>query len=276
MRRDKDMKWRVKLTITLLIVLLRPSLGSDMALPHLIDVDNKPSVRIEIVPIDDAHRSHIPVSLREISSMPPGAFILVNHTATPITAVVARWTYTDSRGSFQQHRLNCDAYVFAPLDPIVDANDLSLVTPYGCARQEFFPQLASGSLIGSALHPSSQRPILVDPHATMHLYVDLVLFQDGQIWGPDKFDYSSEISARYATVQEFVLEVTSARHAGEDMASVLTRIRGDSSKKTEKNSSRRGYYAGLLQRSPNPEGTLAQLQSQVPPPAFRHISEEQQ
>jgi hypothetical protein len=114
----------------------------------------------------------------------------------------------------------------------------------------------------------------------MHLYVDSVIFEDGQIWGPDKFQYYAQIQDRYLAVKNFVAEVAAGRSAGEDMPALLARIRKDAESKTDtptsRASSRRAYYASLLQGSPNPEVMLRQLQAQTPPPTFRHIGEQRQ
>jgi hypothetical protein len=264
---------------SLMMMLLAATVEAEVV--PFIQVDNRPDARIEIVPIDDAHRSAIPASLSGTGvALPPGSFILVNRTGTSITAVDVRWNYTDNKGELKRSSITCDAYMFAPLDPIVGANDLSLITPYGCTRQYLFPRLAAGGLIGSPLVPSFGDPISADPHATMHIYVDSVIFEDGQIWGPDKFHYYAEIQDRYSVVQEFVSEVVAGRSAGEDLPTVAARIRKDAQSKrdtpTSKASSRRAYYAGLLQRSPVPEVSFQQLKAQVPPPTFRHIGEQHQ
>jgi hypothetical protein len=270
------MNRRIELTIFSIMILL--ATGEARVVPH-IQLDNKPDPRIEIVPIDDAHRSAIPASLSSVDAeTPPGSFILVNRTDTPITAVDVRWNYTDGKGELKQSGITCDAYVFAPLDAIVKTNDLSLITPYGYTTQDLFPRLATGALIGSPLAPSIGGPISVDPKVTMHLYVDSVIFQDGQIWGPDKFQYYAQIQDRYLAVKNFVAEVAAARSAGEDMPALLARIREDAESKadtpTSKASSRRAYYARLLQGRRNPEPRLQQLQAQTPPPAFHHMGEQ--
>ncbi len=267
------MHGRIK-TGTLCLMLLAATALEGGVTPR-IQVDNKADQRIEIVPIDDLHRTSIPQSLSDLSlALPPGSFILVNRTKTAITAVVVRWTYTDANGELKQTGMNCDAYVFAPLDPIVNANARSLITPYGCTKEELFPRLATGAIIGSPLTPV-EKPMSPDPNTTIHIYLDSVIFEDGLIWGPDKFRYHLEIQDRYSSVQKFVDEVASGKAAGEDMSALLTRVRNDAQSKPDASSSRassrRAYYAGLLLRSPNPEGTLSQLKGQIPLPVFRHL-----
>lgn len=136
--------------------------------------------------------------------------------------------------------------------------------------------MATGALIGSPLTPMGS-PMSVDPLAAIHVYLDSVIFEDGQVLGPDKFQYYLEIQERYSAVQEFVGEVETGRAAGEDLSTILARVRSDAEGKlgtpSSKASSRRSYYSGLLQRSPNPEGTLRQLKTQTQPPTFRHIGD---
>jgi hypothetical protein len=273
------MSRRIQVAVLSLTVLIAAT--AEAGAVTLIQVDNKPDARIEIVPIDDVHRSAIPATLSSTGvKPPPGSFILINRTSASITAIDVRWNYTDSKGELKHSGITCDAYVFAPLDPIVGANDLSLITPYGCTRQYLFPRLATGGLIGSSVVPSLGDPISVDPHATVHLYIDSVIFEDGQILGPDKFQYYMKIKDRYSVVKNFVEEVAAARSAGEDLPSLAARIRKDAESRTDtptsKASSRRAYYAGLLQRSRNPEAALRQLQEQVPPPTFYHTGEQHQ
>jgi hypothetical protein len=259
------MKWRMR--IELLFVIPVAMLSGAAAMPP-INVDNKSDARIEILPVDDAHRSLMPQGLQNpAEKLPSGSFILVNHTDRAITAVATVWTYTDLDGSLRQRKLNCDAYTFAPLVPIVKANDLSLIAPTGCTSQDLFPRLTSGSLHDAAV----ENAISSDPKSTIHVYVDSVVFDDGGIWGPDKSHYFTEIEDRYFAVQKFTTEVATAKSAGEAMPSLLAKIHDDARQKTDKLSARMAYYAGLLLRSPNAEGTLLQLKAQTVPPQFHHL-----
>lgn len=269
------MKSRVYIVLPAVVMMLvAASLGAGIM--PLTQIDSKPDARIDIIPIDEEHSSAIPGSLKSLPlSFPPGSFLLVNRTGTPITAVDVRWNYTDDKGQLKQRGITCDAYAFAPLDPIVEAHDLSLITPYGCTRQSLFAHLGTGNFIGgSPLAATAGAPVSADLTATIHLYIDSAIFADGQICGPDKFQYFLQIQDRYLAVKNFVAEVEAGRNAGENLTTLLTRVRNDARSKADtgssRASSRRAYYAGLLLRSPNAEGSLQQLKAQVPPPAFVH------
>lgn len=164
---------------------------------------------IEIVPLDDPHMSSAPSSLAAISTkLPPGSFILKNHTDTPVTAIVVVWNYTDAEGRLKHRRMNFSSYLLPARDPLVKQQDLALVTPFGCATQDLFVRLATGgAALGSPLDASG-KPISVASGTTTHLYVDSVFFADGRIWGPDTFDFSTEVRERHDALQSFTAEIS--------------------------------------------------------------------
>jgi len=108
------MHGRIKTAGVFLILLAATCLEAGVG--PTIQIDNKADPRIEIVPIDDAHRTGVPRSLGDLGlTFPPGSFVLVNRRGISITAIVVRWTYTDGGGEMKQRRMNCDAYALPPL-----------------------------------------------------------------------------------------------------------------------------------------------------------------
>lgn len=260
------MKYQLQMATLFLTMLV--SASSEGRVVSRVQVDNKPNAKIQIVPIDDAHRSSLPQSLRALDlehEFPLGSFILVNHTSTPITAIQVRWTYTDVEGELKHREMVTDAYAVAQVNPIVDAKDLSLITTNACVRQALIPELVPGQLRG---HSNEISVDSIDPGAIIHVLLDSVIFQDGGILGPDNSQYYLQIEARYNAVQKLLAEVAPARAAGEDLASLLVRIRKEAQKPRYY-----GFYVDLLQTSPNPEALLAQLEAQAPLPSFRHLGE---
>jgi hypothetical protein len=245
-------------------------LGQTM--PQLV-IGNAASTKLEMVPVDAAHRTQLPASLDGVfGKLPQGSFLLKNHTAQAITAVVTTWDYIDSKGVPKQLRLNCDAYLLAPLDPIVKANDATLINPYECTGQALFSQMESGSLL-RGIQPLAPGSTTLSTDKTIHVYLDSVIFENGDIWGPDNLHYSRLIQERHSAVEQFAGELTASKSGGEETQSALARIRADAERQSDASSRRRAYYARLLQLSPNPDVTLQQLRTQTPLPEFRHIGE---
>jgi hypothetical protein len=243
----------------------------------LISTTNNNDSWLHIVPIDNAHHDLLPNAVHDLAAdLPPGAFILKNQTATAVTVIVAKWAYTDKNGNSQQRNIYCDSYLLSPVDPLINPNDAALVTPDGCVRQEYLSRLRTQKFFGSPLDSVRNKDILKtkDSISAIRISIDSVIFADGQIWGPDSVQYFRTLMQRQVIRQSVADEVAAAKKAGEDVSERLDRIQIDARTKKDKTSSERGYYARLIQKSPNPEGTLRWLQD-ASLPEFRHIGGQQ-
>ena len=243
-----------------------------------ITLANKSSALLEIIPLDQAHASKIPVSLGPVVSLlPPGSFLLFNHTATPVAVVVVAWSYWDKGGSMQPRKIYCDGFYLSPPDVQVNANDLALVTPDGCVRQEYFAHMAADKpMFGSPLRSALNQSLVAgkDNTASVQISIDSVIFADGGIWGPDTLRYSPAILERYIARQSVVKEIDAAKTAGESVDSHLESIQAEARSRKDKPSNLRAGIAHSLQLSTNREGTLKWLREQTPPPQFHHIGEQ--
>jgi hypothetical protein len=277
--RVKGVRMRIRLIWIGLAVFLAVmwSPGGAQTMPS-ITVANKASLLLEVIPLDQAHASRIPASLASVvPSLPPGSFLLFNHTTTPIAVVVAAWSYWDKSGIMQPRRISCDGFYLSPPDVQVAANDSALITPDGCVRQEYFAHMAAGKpMLGSPLQSVLNQNILAarDNTASVQISIDSVIFADGGIWGPDTLRYSPAILERYIARQSVVKEIDEANAAGESIDSRLESIRAEALSRKDKPSNMRASIARSLQLSTNREGNLRWLRNQAPPPQFHHIGEQ--
>ena len=151
-----------------------------------------------------------------------------------------------------------------------------LVTPYSCTKEEYFLNLEPNALFGSPLDPTKLTKVPAPESVSeIRITVDSVIFADGEIWGEDKFDYSTEIQERYFAAQEIVSEVTAATETGEVVKERLVKIHNAAAQKTGRRSFHRANYAALLQRSPNLNGTIEFLRGMTRP-SFHHASGDNQ
>ena len=263
---------RRKMSLTLLAVVLASiPLGAE-TMPHIV-LTNKSDSIIQLTPIDDNHRA--PAPLDQISAtLPPGAFILINQTSTPINAVVTTWSYLDKDGNAQERKFYCDGFRLVPAANIVRANDSTLITPGGCTMREYFAHKAAGkAMFGGSFYAAQNKSIIdiVDTLTTVLITVDSVIFADGRIWGPDKLQYYRTVSSANWAIRSVAQEVSLARNAGQDISTPLSKIRSETEGKNDEPSFFRNQCARTIQDSPNPEGTLTQFTQQSPLPEFRHI-----
>jgi len=250
--------------------------ASQMA--KIVAVTNQPSSIITIAPIDPTHPEAIPADLiSHVERLPPGSFLLHNHSTTAITAVVTQWKITSTTGVVETQNLKCTGYNSFPRQVMVRSNDFTLITAHSCAKSELFPQLDRIAMNSPFQFPNSGR--LVDSPQSVEkieITVDSVIFEDGSIWGPDTQKYYRRIWADYLASQEVVNECKAAATRGEDIKSHANKIRGDLETKTDRASALKKRYAGILAHSPNPQRTLVQLQSREALPEFHHIEEGKQ
>lgn len=259
---------RSRLTIVLLAILLTSnSLTGAQAMPRMIMM-NLVNPELQIIPLPEA-RLLVP-AIDNLPPQPPGSFILKNVSDRAITAVVVQWSYVQKDGTTIKRGINCDGYAGTTTWVVVKPLGLSLITPDGCTGHESFSRLTSGQA-------TINKPIpLSEQIAQIELTLDSVIYEDGQIWGPDHVHYYKKIWERYSASQAVVNEIVAAQNAGEEIGPHLTRIRNEARASRDKQSGWKEHYAGLIERSPNREGTIKQLQAQGPPPEFRHIGGEKQ
>jgi hypothetical protein len=241
-----------------------------------IKVANSPSSRVEIIPLHANQGEAVPRELLPyVDRLPKGSFLIQNLTETRITAVVAQWAFIYSAG-VKKRQIQCDGYLFAPTQTIVGPRDMALITPGACTSREMFSRL-NGPAIGSPLASSINATVLrSEPNLeSVEITIDSIIFQDGSIWGPDRQQYYDKIMQRHVAAESFVREVTDAVARGEDVRTRARKIHEENASRNDRASALKGHYATLLEHSPNPEGTLKQLQAREPLPEFHHVQEEE-
>lgn len=241
-----------------------------------IRVTNSPSSRVEIIPLHGNQDETIPRELLPyLNRLPKGSFLIRNLTKNRVTAVVAQWEFVYPTGVVKKRQIQCDGYMFAPTQTIVGPQDIALVTPGACTSREVFPRL-NGPAIGSPLASSINASVLNSEPTlqTVDITVDSVIFQDGAIWGPDRQQYFDNIMQRHVAAESFVRDITDALARGDDVRNRARKIREENASRNDRASALKGHYATLLEHSPNPEGTLKQLQAREPLPEFHHVQEE--
>lgn len=256
---------------TLLMPLLLVSLISPVRAQVMrsIAVTNAVNDRIAIVPIDEAHMPYATALFSHASTQAPGAFILKNLTDVQITAVVAQWAYSLSNGEVVKRGFNCDGYFASPTWAAVKAHDFSLITPEeGCTGSDRL--LQTGNLRSNKLQSVPNKEEI----AQVTLTLDSIIFENGDILGPDTLHYYREIWERYYGAKSILDECQSVKAGGGEIRAHLAKVLTDSPVARDRRTAWKKHYALLLERSPNLEGTLEQLRSLSTPPDFHHVGDQ--
>lgn len=251
--------------------------GQNQTMPFLNIANSPDPKRVEVIPLDGAHQSSLPPMLdADLKALPPGSFILKNQRDKAMTVVDVVWTYADQAGHSIQKKLTCDGYYFGPVRSIVKPKNLSLITPSGYTPQEHFDRLPSTGVLDPLSWSAKEKSVMTGPISLATVSIDSIIYEDGQIWGPDTHRYYENVLNRRSIMQSLSTELSEASKSGEGVATRLEKIHKESASAGDRRSSWRHHYAGLIKNSPNLEGTLKQLDAQEALPEFQHISGDKQ
>lgn len=211
----------------------------------------------------------LPPALSEAGArLPPASFLLFNERDEAITAIVVVWSFADLEGRTTRHRLNCDGYLDAPTQEIVAPHSRSLITVFGCTREEFFSRMIKGGVVGSSLAPPNQNQGL-DAFVAAEITLDSVIFADGSVVGLDAFKYHSVITDRFDAMKSILSEFLELNpQDAQGRARMLSKIKRDAQSENTEFMRSKARFASTLENSPDFQGTLTFFQSFTSPPSF--------
>ena len=132
---------------------------------------------------------------------------LANNSPRQVTALVARWTFTDADGDTQvRHNVVDDYFVYNRFPSLTSGRSV-LVTPRGCLE----PMMPGSRwcFVGTTEAPEASA-------VAATLDIDSAVFEGGRIVGPDKYDIGVYIHGRHTAAVALLDEVRAAEEAGED------------------------------------------------------------
>lgn len=148
------------------------------------------------------------------------SLVLENRATKAITALAYRWVSTDPRG--EQHTRTCysDSYQVDVYSPVVKPNSKQLVTPSGMLSETLIDHVVKGGgVMGTKSSPAS-----LEDAVEVSFLIDLILFADGEICGPDPDRCARELRAQKPAA-EFVAEhIRRARNENRNVEPVLSAL----------------------------------------------------
>jgi hypothetical protein len=196
------------------------------------------------------------LSIPQMTGVAGHAAVLTNRSSRRITALVARWTATDSAGGVRtKHVIKDDYLPPRQFDWLVPGAQV-LATLTG------FHQALSGPHIAWV---GSFGPSLDDDAAAITVALDSVVFEDGRLIGADEYDIARYIHRRHAAALGFVRQVDEAGTAAKDVDAALTAIANASRDSKE----RRSWYLQWALQARRSRPWLETLRTLPEPPQFR-------
>lgn len=152
------------------------------------------------------------------------AIVLENRSERAVTALRYRWGTIDESGKHRSRTVSSDSYMVDIYSAVAEPGSRHLISPSGSVDEASIDHVhAGGGLIGArvgAQHLGRAEPKIVE----LSFEIDLVLFEDGEIAGPDPDRYATELQWRKPGAQFIAKQIRLAIAESRDVAPVLSAL----------------------------------------------------
>lgn len=151
------------------------------------------------------------------AGMRPAAAVVLNSSDRTILAISVVWVYTDSAGRQTYRSLRSDSFSSPAKRPVAMPHSKLLVTPSMILPESLVDRAFLATTV------SSQREAAaIAASSAIAVELDLVIFDDGEVDGPDRRHYIAELQARKLAASSVVQDVRSALAKGESSSDVIS------------------------------------------------------
>ena len=147
------------------------------------------------------------------------ALIIENRSGRAITAFCYRWTRTDASGKQRPHTFRFDSYIVDVYRPVIAAGARVLLTQSRIVSEQIIDHVGAGGgcIVGGTRARMSPEPEIVN----LTFQIDFVLFEDGEISGPDPNRYAVTLQCRKKAASFVAQQVRLAEAEGRDVTPLL-------------------------------------------------------
>jgi hypothetical protein len=152
----------------------------------------------------------------------PLTLVLENRSQKAITALSYRWRKLDKSGNVRNQTVSSDSYRVDVFRAIAEPGSRHLIGPSGILDEAMLDHaLAGGSFIGGKIAGTmSPLPKIVE----VTFEIDLVVFADGEIAGPDPDRFAALLQFRKRAAEFVAQQVRLADAEGRDATPVISAL----------------------------------------------------
>jgi hypothetical protein len=152
----------------------------------------------------------------DVARLWPFSFVVTNSTNKKIVALTARWTWYDSSGQ-ERHLTHMTDSLYLVTVPVTNPGARILVTP-SFMMPESAPK-AGFTGAASDIRGDAER---FEKSAIVKADLDVVIFEDGLVVGPDQSQTIAQIQSRKQAADSIGRDVLNKLEHGEDPAGLLS------------------------------------------------------
>jgi len=149
------------------------------------------------------------------------AVVLENRSGKDLTALRIRWVMTSADGKTTERTSSSDSYQADVFHPVLKPQDRKLICFSMAVDESFLDHLHRS---GGAIAGIGERRPLPDGTISLRFEIDMLLFADGELAGPQANKYTLEIQCRKPAAEFIARQVRLAEAEKRDVTPVLSAL----------------------------------------------------
>lgn len=196
-------------------------------------------------------------------ALPATLISITNRSSQAIMCMVIKWTGHVSGRPDDVRWLYLNGYLYPPGHAVISPGSTLIASEFAAQSQTAFAEEGSARRTDSPLASHNGRASLQGSITTT---LDLVIFQDGEIVGPNTSRYERQITARHNAMIEIAAELQGLSQ--DATVTQATSIIQQAKRSTTADAPIRAELAETVLRSPNPVGTVQSYATHTIPTSF--------
>ena len=181
--------------------------------------DSYPSFRIIFEPDKDPGPLRF---LAQAAAEREAAVVMVNASDKDVTALRYYWLMATAHGGVKRHRVSSDSYMVDVFHPVLKARDRKFVSRDMTVDESLIEHvLAGGGYMGGQIGSKTES---FDEVKSLRLEIDMVLFADGEIAGPDSEGFAAELQCRKPAAEFVARQIRSAEKEDREVTAILSAL----------------------------------------------------
>lgn len=231
-----------------------------------------PSVRLSPFTVEQfpAFRDLFPP---DASAVQPASFVLENMSDRRIVGIAVRYVVANQDGKLHNHDSMSDGFLSPGSQGVAAPHSRLLVAPGMFMPESLWSERRAfvgpgpANISAAAKDFTNASAIAVD--------VDSIIFEDGEVVGPDQLRLSEEIHARKAAAEALASQIRGALARGDDPRSFLSQLSGGARVGTDRTAKWSTLLAHRLRRMDRFDSMLSYLEGLPTPPNFFRLNKNQ-
>jgi hypothetical protein len=171
---------------------------------------------------EEARRESLVQFLAQPSEEAERAIVLENRASKDVTALRYQWVMTGEDGKQRKHTVSSDSYMVDVYHPVLGVGDRKLICWSATVDESLIEHVVHGG--GSMIGGVGSGGASLTGVTSLRLEIDMLLFSDGEIAGPDVEKFAAELQSRKPAAEFVAKQIRLAEAEGRDVTPVVSAL----------------------------------------------------